>query len=127
MTRAVTLHAPQACAPGLSDLDAGAFAVYHALGDYEPAPRADGHLLAAGTPLPEIDPAARALLVDTTQQDRTWEGVAPLAPSGDVDVLLLPATTPCALRGMVRESDGSVLGISGGQQAARRAQHPTPW
>jgi hypothetical protein len=116
-TREVTLHAPQSCAPGLSNLDAGAFAVYHALGDYEPAVPADGHLLTVvGTALPEIDPAARTLLVDTTEQDRVWEGVAPLAPAGDVDVLLLPSTTPCALRGTIRQGAGT-LGITGGQRA----------
>ncbi len=114
--RSVTLHAPQACAPGLASLsaDAGAFAVYHALGDYEPAPPVDGHLVAMETTLPEIDPAARALLVDTTEQDREWQGVSPIAPTGGVDVLLLPATTPCALRGTVGGT-GATIGIAGQQ------------
>jgi hypothetical protein len=115
-TRSVTLHAPQACAPGLASLsaDAGAFAVYHALGDYEPAPPVDGHLVDTGTLLPEIDPAARALLVDTTEQDREWQGVSPIAPTGGVDVLLLPAITPCALRGTVGAT-GATIGIAGQQ------------
>lgn len=114
-TRVVTLHAPQACAPGLASLsaDAGAFAVYHALGDYEPVPPADGHLVAMETPLPEIDPAARSLLVDTTEEDRAWEGVSSIAPTGGVDVLLLPDTTPCALRGTVGGGTGVAIGIAG--------------
>ncbi len=116
-TRVVTLHAPQACAPGLASLsaDAGAFAVYHALGDYEPVPPADGHLVAMETTLPEIDPAARSLLVDTTEEDREWEGVSPIAPTGGVDVLLLPATTPCTLRGTVGGAAGVAIGIAGEQ------------
>ncbi len=117
-TRAVTLHAPQSCAPGLSSLDASAFAVYHALGDYEPAAPADGHPLTMGLALPEIDPAARELLVDATdEQDREWEGLSPLAPAGPLDVLLLPATTPCALRGTVVDAAGSVIGMTGSRQA----------
>jgi hypothetical protein len=116
-TREVTLYAPQSCAPDLANLDAGAFAVYHALGDYEPAPSADGHLLTAGTALPEIDPAARALVVDATEEDREWEGVSPIAPAGAVDVLLLPSTTPCTLRGAVTGGEGVVMGVAGSQRA----------
>jgi hypothetical protein len=116
-TREVTLHAPQACAPGLASLDGGAFAVYRALGDYEPVPSPDGHLLTLPMALPEIDPAARALLVDTSEQDRQWQGVSPLAPSGGVDVLLLPATTPCALRGLIGQSPAeSTIGVSGSER-----------
>jgi hypothetical protein len=119
-TREVTLHAPENCAPGLSNLDAnpdaGAFAVYHALGDYEPVAPTDGHLLTVGTALPEIDPAAQALLVVVTEEDRPWEGTSALAPSGPVDVLVLPSTTPCALRGAVGNAAGSAIGVAGSQQ-----------
>ncbi len=115
--RAVTLHAPQSCAPGLANLDDGAYAVYDALGDYEPTPAADGHLLkSVGTALPEIDPAVRALLVDATEGDREWQGSTPIAGSGPVDVLVLPATTPCSLRGAVVAPTGAAIGMTGDQQ-----------
>ena len=115
--RAVTLHAPQSCAPGLANLDDGAFAVYDALGDYEPMPAADGHLLkTVGTPLPEIDAAVRTLLVDATEDDREWQGSTPIAGSGPVDVFILPARTPCALRGAVVAPAGATIGMTGDQQ-----------
>jgi hypothetical protein len=116
--RAVTLHAPKTCATGLPDLDASAYAVYHALGDYEPGAQSDGHvLMSVGTALPEIGPAARALLVDATgAADRVWEGTTPIAGSGPVDVLVLPSTTPCALRGPVPQTEGATIGISGSQR-----------
>jgi hypothetical protein len=115
-TRVVTLHVPQQCAAGLPALDASAFGVYHALGDYEPAAPAGGHLIMdAGTPLPEIDPAARALLVDATEQDRTWEGTSGIAPAGGVDVLLLPSTTPCSLNGAIGARTAPAMAAIGGR------------
>jgi hypothetical protein len=116
--RAVTLHAPQNCAPGLANLDVNAFAVYHALGDYEPVAPSDGHLLeSVGTALPEIDPAVRALTVDATgASDRLWQGATPVAASGPVDVLVLPSTTPCSLRGPVVAPAGATIGMTGSQQ-----------
>jgi hypothetical protein len=113
--RIVTLHVPEGCRPGLPPLDATAFAVYHALGDYEPAPPVGGHLAGAGIELPEIDPAARALVVDTSEQDRTWQGLVAMPSSGAVDVLLLPSTTSCALRGSIGARTEPTLGATGGQ------------
>ncbi len=113
----MTLHAPQACAPGLSNLDVNAYAVYDALGDYEPVAPSDGHLLkTVGTVLPEIDPAVRALTVDATEGDREWQGATSVATSGPVDVLVLPSTTPCSLRGPVVATTGATIGMSGSQQ-----------
>lgn len=116
-TRAVTLHAPQNCAPDLSNLDSSAVAAYQALGDYEPAPPSDVHAITTvGIALPEIDPAAQALLVAATEEDRPWQGVSALAPAGPVDVLLLPATTPCALHGTLGPTAGAAIGVVGSQR-----------
>ena len=114
--RVVTLHVPEACAPGLPDLDATAFAVYHALGDYEPAPPVGGHLAMAGIDLPEIDPSARVLVVDATEQDRAWDGTVAMPTSGPIDVLLLPSTTSCALRGAIEPRTGPTLAAIAGQR-----------
>jgi hypothetical protein len=116
--RAVTLHAPQTCAPGLANLDAEAYAVYHALGDFEPpATPPDGLLLkSVGSALPEIDPSVRAIQVDATQGDRLWQGTTPVASdTGPVDVLVLPAATPCGLRGPGVSATGAVIGSGGSQ------------
>jgi hypothetical protein len=98
-TRTVTVHVPAACAA-----DGGAYAEYYGLGDFEPAPPSTGHLLSdVGAALPELDPAVRALVVqasesvDGSSAPRLWEGMAPVPPSGDVDVLVLPALASCAL------------------------------
>ncbi|MGH7438501.1 MAG: hypothetical protein ACRENE_22675, partial [Polyangiaceae bacterium] len=92
-TRAITLHTPKACAVGGS-----AYVQYFELGDFEAAAPSGGHLAnESGRQLTEIDQAAKALVVEATQSDRTWDGVVPLAPDGDVDVLLLPARSACAL------------------------------
>jgi hypothetical protein len=90
----VTTYVPTACS-----VDGNAYAEYEALGDYEPAGApATGHLLSdVGVELPEIDGAARELLVVADENDRSWVGRAPVAPAGGIDVLLLPALTSCAL------------------------------
>jgi hypothetical protein len=92
--RTVTAYVPAACA-----IDGGAYAEYTALGDYPAsgAP-AKGHLLGdVGADLPEVDPAAQELDIVADQADRTWTGRGAIAAAGDVDVLLWPAGTTCAL------------------------------
>jgi hypothetical protein len=110
-TRTVTVYAPSACAPGTAGLDGGAYATYLALGDFEsPGPPAAGHLLGdLGDPLPEIDEACRALVVEATESDMAWSGVATLAPAGDVGVLLLPTLRSCAFASPLGGRTGSTL------------------
>ncbi len=118
-TREVTLHAPQSCAPGLPNLDGNAYAIYHPLGDFEPPASAAGHVLGdLGATLPELDPAALALLVDATEGDREWQGETNLPGAGAVDVLLLPTSTSCALRGPFGAGarTGSSLAPIGGER-----------
>jgi hypothetical protein len=104
--RAVTLHVPQACAA-----DGGAYAEYEALGDFEPAPAASGHLLSGvGGALPEIDSAARALVVQADESDREWLGEGDVPALGDVDILLLPSLSSCPLTAPVGPRDSPTLG-----------------
>jgi hypothetical protein len=110
-TRTVTLHTPRACAVGAS-----AYAQYFELGDFDPTAPSGGHVLdQAGATLDEIDPAARALVVEATQDSRTWSGVAAMPPAGDVDVLALPGLSSCALSGSVGARAGALFAtLSGG-------------
>jgi hypothetical protein len=104
-TRAVTLHVPVACAAG-----DGAYGEYFAYGDFEPALPAKGHVLAdVGDPLPEIAPASRALVVTAGESDEAWEGTTSVAPSGGVDLLLLPTLASCALSTPVDARVGAAL------------------
>jgi hypothetical protein len=95
----VTLHVPDACAA-----NGGAYATFYQLGDFEPAAPQAGHLLGdVGASLPEIDPRARALVVQASEAaeaspDRTtWTGVADVPGAGDVDLLILPELAWCGL------------------------------
>ncbi len=110
-TRTVTTYVPAAC-----PVDGAAYAEYYAIGDYEPAGAPEtGHLLSAvGAELPEMDPAARELLVVADESDRTWTGRAAVAGAGDVDVLLLPSLASCPLTTNVGARAGSRLASLGG-------------
>jgi hypothetical protein len=112
-TRVVTTHVPQACAVGGT-----AYAEYYALGDFEPpAPPATGHLLAAtGEALPEVYDQTRALFVTARQSNRGWEGVAPVAAAGDVDVLVLPTLASCPLSASVGQRTGSTVAPIGDER-----------
>jgi hypothetical protein len=112
-TRAVTAWVPAACAA-----DGGAYAEYYAYGDYEPAgPPATGHLLSAvGTTLAEIDDQARALVMTATESQRAWEGVGSVPATGEVDVLLLPTLSSCALTQGVGARTGSTMAPIGGER-----------
>jgi hypothetical protein len=109
-TRTVTAHVPRACAP-----DGSAYAVFRELGDFEPTTPATGHVLGAvGTALPEIDTAARALLVQATDKSNgEWLGLGEVPESGDVDVLLLPSLASCSVSTLVGQRTGATLGPIG--------------
>jgi hypothetical protein len=111
ITRVVTVHVPSACA-----VDGGGYAEYDAFGDFDPpAPPQTGHYLAAlGASLPEIYGATRALRVTASESGRGWEGVTTLAPTGDVDILVLPTKASCPLTGAV--GAGSTIAPIGDQR-----------
>jgi hypothetical protein len=103
--RVVTAWVPASCR-----VDANGDATYLALGDYDGSQQPPvHHPIAAGTNLTEIDPQARELVITADQNVGTWEGLAPVPSSGDVNVLVLPNLSPCALSGKVGARTGSTL------------------
>jgi hypothetical protein len=117
--RTVTMHSPASCIPGVPALDGGAYATYLALGDFDPpsAP-ATGHLVGTtGEELPEIGPATRELLIRATESDRAWVGITSVAATGDVNALLLPALTSCALPRTLGMRSASTIAPLTGQRA----------
>jgi hypothetical protein len=93
--RMVTAHVPSACAPA-----GDPYALFYELGDFEPSPPGKGHVLAATAAqsqvdLPEIDPAARTLVVQATENDKQWSSLGDVPATGDVDFLLLPSLSSC--------------------------------
>jgi hypothetical protein len=110
------MHVPAACA-----IDGAGYAEYFALGDYElPSAPAKGHFLRdVGADLPEVDPAARELLVVADENGRTWTGRGAVGSTGDIDVLLLPSLASCALTGSVGVRAGTTLASIGGVAGGR--------
>ena len=110
-TRTVTAFVPAACSA-----DGQAYAEYFAYGDFDPtAPPATGHFLSAvGEVLPEVDDQARSLVMTAAESQRAWEGVGTVPSKGDVDVLLLPTLSSCALTQSVGARTGSVMAPIGG-------------
>ena len=83
---------------GVPSLDGNAYGVFQPLGDFEPPASAAGHPLGdVGAALPELDPAARAIVVDVTERDRRWQGEVGIGQAEPIDLLLLPTLTSCAL------------------------------
>jgi hypothetical protein len=104
------------CAPGGLTLDGNAFAFYYGLGDFEPPAAPLGARPVGkntGAILDEINPAARSLFVDATENDREWWGVGDIPAEGDVDVLAWPALTSCALPALSGMPIDAVLGTTG--------------
>src|ERR1019366_1482964 len=96
-TRTVTAFVPASCG-----VTAQAFATYEPLGDFEPPAIMPGpQFSAVGSPLPQLDTNARELVVSASQSAGRWLGLAPIAASGDVDVMILPEALSCALATVV--------------------------
>jgi hypothetical protein len=109
-SRTVTAWVPSAC-----PVDGKGLATYLALGDYDGNPQPGVHPLSAvGTNLPEIDTQARELVISADENGPTWEGLAPVPDTGDVDVLVLPHQSPCALTQTIGRRTGSTLAPIGG-------------
>jgi hypothetical protein len=130
-TRSVIANVPTGCA-----VDGMGYATYFALGDFEPAAPPPGpYLSQVGQVLTQIDTNAQALVV-TASEDRdaagaggnTWEGVATIPPSGDVNVLVLPQDLSCALTTTVGARSGSTLAAIGSERAllVGGTGNPTP-
>jgi hypothetical protein len=110
-TRTVTAYVPQAC-----PVDGNGYAEYDAYGDFDPpAKPVTGHLLSSiGLPLTEVYDATRELVVTVTESGAGWAGVAPVADTGDVNVLVLPAFASCPLTTTVGPRAGTAMGAIGG-------------
>jgi hypothetical protein len=122
--RKVTMHVPEACAA-----DGNAYAEFLSLGDFESTAPAKGHLLGdVGGALPEIDRDARELVALVTENGRTWQAEATLAPAGDVDMLLLPALASCPLSSPVDTRSGAALSPMAGDLVlvVAGSGNPTP-
>jgi hypothetical protein len=111
--RTIVLHVPKACA-----IDGPAYGTYYARGDFLPTqsdPAEDTVLLAQGVGLGHLPPYARAIFVNvipTTQaDDRQWNGVGLVPPSGDLDVLLWPDHASCGLSATIPFVENPALGI----------------
>jgi hypothetical protein len=103
------MHVPKACAPGN-----GAYAEVRELGDFEsPAPMTGFLLGDVGATLPAVDNAARALLVEATENDSEWLGEGSVPTAGNVDVLLLPSLLSCPFSTPVGKRTEATLGAIG--------------
>ncbi len=120
--RVVTLHVPPRCLSSGQALDGDGYAKFYGSGDFEPTLPAAGHFLkSVGDVLSEIDPASRALVVDASEGPGRWLGVTAVAPTGNLDVLLLPSMASCALSqpltgvgATIAPIDASTILIAGG-------------
>jgi hypothetical protein len=112
-TRTVVVNVPKGCAVG-----GQGFATYNPLGDFEPPMGpAQVPLSTLGAPLPQFDAQAQAVSAIVNLEPNTWEGVADVPPSGDLNVLVLPELQPCALTQNVGMRTGSTLAPIGSQLA----------
>src|SRR5439155_24321365 len=98
-TRTVTLHVTGSC-----PLDSGSSGKYFAPGDFEPLPaNLSQQPLAtddAGQTIEGVPSNVKSLaLVAEAQDSSVWLSTVLVAPSGDVDMLLLPSASVCALNG----------------------------
>ncbi len=118
------MHTPAACAA-----DGNAYGEFYSLGDFEPSPPAEGHVLGdVGEALPEIGTFSRELVVTAGENGRTWEGETGIAPSGDIDTLLLPTLASCPLSTPVDARVGAALApMAGGRVIVVGGEgNPTP-
>ena len=103
-SRSVTLHAPAACAPATS-----ALGVFAALGDFQPpstlqpVPLVDVGEQLAGAP-------ADTQEIEVNVDETAWIAHTLVPASGDVDTLLLPFQSPCALTDPVTARTGEAVG-----------------
>jgi hypothetical protein len=113
--RTITLHAPAACR-----VPADAYAYLYGSGEFQPRSGAapeEGHLAGdTGVELSKLPADTRQIVADVSASsaggggsEARWRGLAPVAGSGPVDILLWPAETSCALSGGVGDRTGSAV------------------
>ncbi len=124
-TRLVNLHTTGACPiPATSD------GVYVALGDYNPPTPNHSSLLAtdlAGQTIDGIPSNLQSLaLMATPPDESTWLGVTLVPPTGDLDMLLLPAASACGLNTKVGFASGMVFGAVSDRVMIASGGDPSP-
>lgn len=112
--RPVFVYSPRSCPVGQSQ----AFAAIYAGGDFEPRverpPTAALFLRDVGTAMADFPSATRSLVVDVSQADVDWRGLAEVPGSGPVNVLVWPGGEACRLTRNVEPRTGVSMGVFGG-------------
>jgi hypothetical protein len=106
VTRTVRSHAPFSCAP---DPASSPYGYFLASGDFDPSIGVEHSMSDVGADLPGVPASTRAIVIDVSAGDGDWRGVADVSPSGDVDVLLWPFLSACALSSRVDAGSGVTL------------------
>jgi len=106
-TRAITLHAAAACAPGAS-----AFGLYYSYGDFQPQGSPPSLSLAnVGAELAGMPDDTREVVVDVTDvTEAQWSANTLVPDTGNVDLLLLAYQSPCALTDSIDARTDAAVG-----------------
>ena len=111
--RAVVIYSPRACPVSQSE----AYSVIYAGGDFEPSierpPTAGVFLRDVGRAMAELPKETRSLVVDISQGDVDWRGVADVSGSGPINVLVWPGGESCRLTRDVERRTDMALGVFG--------------
>ncbi len=115
VTRTVNLHLAGTC-----KIPGGSAGDYVATGDYDPPAQNHSAFLQTDAPSQPIDGipenvASLALLANAPPDLASWQGVALVPSSGNLDMLLLPAASSCALATKVGFAPGMILGAVSAQ------------
>lgn len=111
--RSVVVFAPQACPIS----EAEAYSVMYAGGDFEPLrerpPIASVFLRDVGKRMDALPRETRALVVDVSQNDVDWRGIADVPTTGPINVLVWPGARTCRLTRDVERRTDTTLGVFG--------------
>ncbi len=111
--RPVVVYSPRACPVAESD----AYSVIYGGGDFEPSPErppiARAFLRELGRSMPDLPPATRSLVVDISQREKAWRGLADVPPSGEIHVLVWPRRESCRLTRDVERREAMTFGVFG--------------
>lgn len=104
--REVFVYSPRSCPVSESE----AYSVIYAAGDFEPSidapPTASVFLREIGRALTELPKETRSLVVDVSQRELDWRGVAELPRRGPINVLVWRGVEACRLtRDVERRAD----------------------
>jgi hypothetical protein len=113
--RQVTVHVPAACA-----LSSSAFGTFYPRGDYQPAAMGSNDLdflSMVGVTLASFSSSTRSIALDVSDDSLHWCGLSSVESSGDVDALVWPYATSCALTGSFGQRSSGMLGVIDSRRA----------